>query len=43
MQTIQGTLFIDPQAEHRVIFCPVCGGHRYPPSFVCIRCEADAP
>ena len=43
MNTIQSTLFTDPQAETRVIFCPVCGGHRYPPTYTCIRCEADEP
>ena len=40
---IDPTLFIDPQAEIPVSFCPVCGGARYAPGERCIRCERSAP
>lgn len=38
---IQGTLYIDPQAQIPACYCPRCGGARYAPSFACIRCERD--
>ena len=43
MDLIKGSLFIDPQEEAPACFCEVCGGARYLPSLVCIRCERSAP
>jgi len=43
MEKLQGTLFIDPQDECVIRFCPVCGACRYPPTFTCIRCLRDSP
>ena len=43
MNAIVGTLFLDPQAEKPVCYCPRCGGERYWPSLVCLRCERDLP
>ena len=40
---IESTLFTDPQDAPIACFCPVCGGARYAPGLVCIRCERDAP
>ncbi len=36
-------LFLDDQDRKPACFCPRCGGERYTPSLVCIRCERDAP
>ena len=36
---IQLTLFIDPQTIPAAAFCPICGGERYAPSLICLRCE----
>lgn len=36
---IQLTLFIDPQTIPPAAFCPFCGGERYAPSLICLRCE----
>lgn len=33
------TLYIDPQDILPSAFCPHCGGERYAPSLVCLRCE----
>lgn len=43
MDHIQGNLFTDPQDQRPACYCPVCGGARYLPSLICIRCERDAP
>ena len=32
-------LFIDPQDQIPACYCPICGGARYAPSLICIRCE----
>ena len=40
---IEGKLYIDPQDQKPAAFCPVCGGERYAPSLICIRCERSAP
>ena len=36
---IEPILYIDTQNEKPAGFCPVCGGERYAPSLVCLRCE----
>lgn len=33
------TLYIDIQSLPPACFCPHCGGERYAPSLVCLRCE----
>ena len=43
MENIMGTLFTDPQDQKPVCYCEVCGGARYAPGLVCIRCERDRP
>lgn len=37
--TIESTVFVDTQAERAACFCVRCGGERYAPSLICIRCE----
>ena len=37
--TIESTLYIDPQAAKPSGFCPTCGGALYPPGHNCLRCE----
>ena len=32
-------LFLDLQAVRPVCFCEICGGERYWPSLICLRCE----
>ena len=39
IQTIEGSLYIDIQAQIPACFCPRCGGERYAPSLICSRCE----
>ena len=36
---IEGTLYIDPQAQVPVGYCPVCAGALYGKDGVCPRCE----
>lgn len=38
---IQGTLYIDPQAQIPSGFCRRCGGELYAPSLICARCERE--
>ena len=38
-QTLEPTLYTDPQTALIAAFCPVCGGALYAPSLRCIRCE----
>lgn len=40
---IEPTLYIDIQGERPASFCPVCGGERYRPGEVCLRCERRTP
>ena len=40
---IEQMLYIDPQMQIPACFCHRCGGERYAPSLVCIRCERDKP
>ena len=40
---IEPTLYIDPQAQVPAFYCPVCGGARYAPSLICLRCERARP
>lgn len=39
MDAIEPTLYIDPQNQKPACFCRRCGGARYAPSLVCLRCE----
>ena len=39
MEQIESTLYIDPQDRKPACFCPRCGGERYRPSLICLRCE----
>lgn len=41
MKQTVSVLFVDPQTERPGDYCPLCGGERYFPSLVCIRCERD--
>jgi hypothetical protein len=36
-------LFIDIQSLPPADYCPVCGGERYAPSLICLRCERRKP
>lgn len=40
---IEPVLFHDPQREPSACLCPVCGGERYAPGLVCLRCERREP
>lgn len=40
---IEPMLYPDPQAAIPACFCSVCGGERYAPSLVCLRCERRQP
>jgi len=40
---IEQMLYTDPQAAVPVCYCRRCGGARFAPSLICIRCERDAP
>lgn len=42
VSTIEGSLYIDIQAQKPAAFCPHCGGERYAPSLICSRCERNA-
>ncbi len=40
MSTIlEPMLYIDLQLQPPAALCPLCGGERYAPSLVCLRCE----
>lgn len=39
MDAIEQTLYIDNQAQKPACFCRRCGGERYAPSLICLRCE----
>ena len=41
MGKIMDVLYIDPQDEKPACYCEACGGARYAPSLVCLRCERD--
>ena len=41
-QGIEKMLYFDPQQEIPVCRCSRCGGARYAPSLICIRCEEEA-
>ena len=41
--TIEPTLYIDLQAQIPASYCPRCGGARYAPSLICLRCERTCP
>ena len=41
MKGIMDMLFLDPQDQKPADCCPRCGGTRYAPSLICIRCERD--
>lgn len=43
MKKIVDMLFVDPQDQKPACVCPRCGGARYAPSLICIRCERDMP
>ena len=38
-QTIEQTLYIDPQAQTPAGYCEGCGGELYLPTMVCERCK----
>ena len=40
---IEPVLFTDVQTQRQAAQCRLCGGTRYPPTYTCIRCEADEP
>ena len=40
---IEPMLFIDIQSLPPADCCPVCGGERYAPSLICLRCERRKP
>lgn len=40
---IEPMLYIDIQSLPPACFCERCGGERYAPSLVCLRCERRAP
>ena len=39
MDILEQILFVDPQDQIPACYCGRCGGARYAPSMVCIRCE----
>ena len=39
MDIWEQTLFTDPQDQVPACYCDRCGGARYAPSLICIRCE----
>ena len=41
-QGIERMLHVDPQQEAPACYCSRCGGARYAPSLICIRCEEEA-
>ena len=40
---LEQVLYIDPQNQIPACYCRVCGGARYAPSLVCIRCQRREP
>ena len=38
---IEQILFVDEQAAVPACYCSRCGGARFAPSLVCIRCERE--
>ncbi len=40
---IEPMLFPDPQAAVPASRCPYCGGERYGPGELCLRCERGLP
>ena len=40
---LEQTLFFDPQNQIPACYCRFCGGARYAPSLICIRCERRHP
>ena len=36
-------LYVDMQDQVPACYCRVCGGARYAPSLICIRCERNRP
>ena len=40
---IEQNLFVDEQAAVPSCYCSRCGGARFAPSLICIRCERDNP
>lgn len=43
LSLIEPMLYIDIQSQTPACFCQRCGGERYAPSLVCLRCERSAP
>ena len=43
IEAIEGTLYIDHQAQIPGGFCPVCGGALYRPGLWCVRCGRERP
>lgn len=41
MEYISGALYVDEQDTIPACYCDRCGGARYRPSLICIRCERD--
>ena len=39
---LEQILFIDPQDQVPACYCSRCGGARYAPSLICIRCERSS-
>ena len=39
MDILEQILFTDPQDQVPACYCGLCGGARYAPSLICIRCE----
>ncbi len=42
-ELVEQTLYWDVQQERPGDICPVCGGERYLPGLVCLRCGRDGP
>ena len=36
---IEPMLYVDEQSLAPAAFCQVCGGERYAPGLICLRCE----
>ena len=36
---LEQILFTDPQDQVPACYCALCGGARYAPSLICLRCE----
>ena len=39
MDILEQILFTDPQDQVPACYCTLCGGARFAPSLICIRCE----